>query len=406
MRLSGLVITLLLVCNTPVLPQIKITLEDAISLAMKNNPELLEQQSGVAKKMIELTDAERFPNPSMNFSWENLSSSGETAGEWVVGGSMPLNFLWERKYNIESKRKLIDAQKLLLEQAKRDLAFRLRKAYLNYHYHTQLVRIYDSTVVLFEEITRSSEWKLSAGDISHYELQRIKMETKKYKNDLKLLKQRRDTFFQELCMLTGSQPGNEYWVTDPIEMKELFLSEKEIADQALTKRIDIQIIQKFIESEMANLSYGESKKFPEINLGIGYKRQYDNFAGPVIQLDVEVPLFSRNKKEIDLANEELRNLGLQKQMKSDMIITQIKFAFNKYQMMLNSFKTDKIESQNEILDIALISYAKGELSLVEFMDGVRAFVDGARLNSELYIDLLQSQHELEYVSGFNEFTEN
>ncbi|MBK8664213.1 MAG: TolC family protein [Ignavibacteriales bacterium] len=179
-----------------------------------------------------------------------------------------------------------------------------------------------------------------------------------------------------------------------------------MADQALSKRVDIQIIQKFIESEKANLSFGESKKFPGINLGVGYKRQYDNFAGPVIQLNVEVPLFGKNKKEIDLANEELRNLGLQKQMKSDMIITQIKFAFNKYQMMLNSFKTDKIESQNEILDIALISYAKGELSLVEFMDGVRAFVDGARLNSELYIDLLQSQHELEYVSGFNEFTEN
>ncbi|MBK6679738.1 MAG: TolC family protein [Ignavibacteriales bacterium] len=140
-------------------------------------------------------------------------------------------------------------------------------------------------------------------------------------------------------------------------------------------------------------------------MGIGYKDSTIILRGPVIQLNVEVPLFGKNKKEIDLANEELRNLGLQKQMKSDMIITQIKFAFNKYQMMLNSFKTDKIESQNEILDIALISYAKGELSLVEFMDGVRAFVDGARLNSELYIDLLQSQHELEYVSGFNEFTE-
>ncbi|MBK8664212.1 MAG: TolC family protein [Ignavibacteriales bacterium] len=150
-------------------------------MAMKNNPELSEHHSSLAKSMIELTDAERYPNPAINFSWENLGSSGETAGEWVVGGSMPLNFIWERKYNIESKKYLIDAQKLLLDQAKRDLAFRLKKAYLNYHYHEELVKIYDSTVTLFEEIMRTSGLKLSAGDISHYELQRIQMETKKYR---------------------------------------------------------------------------------------------------------------------------------------------------------------------------------------------------------------------------------
>ncbi|KAB2908782.1 MAG: TolC family protein [Ignavibacteriales bacterium] len=399
MRLVGLILAILTVCATAVLPQYKVSLNDAIEMALKNNAELAGYDAAVNKARIEITGAEQIPNPSFSFAWENLKLADESAGEWVAAASMPLNFLWERQHDIASKNQFFEAQKLLRGQAEAELIIRLKTAYMNYHQLGLLVSAYDTAVALFSEIEKAAEWRVKAGDISEYELQRIRLETKKYRNDLKLLQQERDRLLLELCVITGAPSEHRSWETESLPIDEIDLREDEIIELALKNRFDLKAIDMMIESERRNLSLSEVKKLPDIGLEAGYKRQFDNFAGPVIQLSVEIPLFDKSKKETELANEEIRNLNRHKTLKTQEIITRIRFALAKHHSAHDAYESDRVDYSQGMLATASLAYSKGELSLVEFLDGVDSFISGVKMNTELMIRLIEAHYELENAVG-------
>lgn len=406
MRLTRLIFTLFMVLTVQVISQTKVSLDEAVSMALKYNPVLIEQQSFINKAKIEIDDANRYPNPSLNMSWEHLGSDGQTAGEWIVGGSMPLNFLWERKHNITSKELLHRSLLMTVEQTKYEVLARLKKAYLNYDHLNRLAAFYDSTLRLLVGLEVASQSKLEAGDISKYELQRISLEIRKYRNDLMLLEQERDAALLDLKLLTGQQTDTEKWLTEQIPLDSAGISGEAMIEYALKNRFDIKALDLRIESEKKGLEYNESKKFPGIELGAGYKRQYDNFAGPVIQLNVEVPLFGRNRKETELSGEEIRSLTTGRKLLTDQIVTRVKFAAEKYQLMKGNYAGGRISDLEGMLETAMISYTKGELSLVEFLDGVGSYINGSRMNADLALRMLESRIELENAAGFDAHLSN
>jgi hypothetical protein len=52
-----------------------------------------------------------------------------------------------------------------------------------------------------------------------------------------------------------------------------------------------------------------------------------------------------------------------------------------------------------VFSTAVYSYERGELSLVEFIDGLNAYTDGMKLRNEIEIKYRQSLYQLSRVSG-------
>ena len=146
-------------------------------------------------------------------------------------------------------------------------------------------------------------------------------------------------------------------------------------------------------------TYNKLKKIPEINFTAGYKKQTDGFKGSVLKLDIEIPLFNRNQtgikqSEIQLSIFEKELLFLKEKIKTEVIESLQSYNINKrlYED-INNLKFDNIFTTSSF------SYEQGEISLIEFIDGINVFIDGLILTNELEINYYNGFFKLEKAVG-------
>lgn len=401
MRLFRLLIVLSFILFTSIKAQYKITLEEAVKLAYRNNIELQKQSSRIKNAETVLNESARLPNPIFSYSREDLNSGSLDYKEWIASGSIPLNFLWNRWSNIESKEKSLDAQKLLYENIKLNISAQVRENYFALHKYTELSQKLNHTLTRLNELAESSKHRLNEGDISEYELQRILIEVNKIKSTTSEIELLRTKFENKLKLLIGFT-ASEKILTDPVQLNiEFDFSEEELVNNALNNRNDLKSFRMLIESENLFLSHNQIKLMPNISLTAGYKKQTDDLRGTVFQLDFEIPLFNRNQTGIQQSEIELNLLEKEFSFLKEKIKAEISEAYYSYgvnKILLEERNDIKLE---DIFNTAAFSYEQGETSLVEFMDGINAFIDGSILSSELEINLQKNFYQLEKAVGMS-----
>lgn len=401
MRLNRLLIAISVLWIIPLQAQTTISLEQAIHQALDKNIELQKQYSFIKKSEAQLNESSRIPNPTFNYSREDLKLNNSKIGEWIASGSLPLNFLWDRWSNIDSKEKALEAQSLLLENTKRRVIFQVKDAYSKYHFYNQLTSELKNALVKIDEIASTSNQRLLEGDISEYELQRILIEVNKLRTEVKEIKLAQNSFLNQLILLIGVDSDKEF-NTIPIEYPEnIALAADELIKTALLNRKDLKSVEQLIESESAFLSHNKLKSIPHINLTAGYKKQFDDYAGSIFQLNFEIPLFRRNQLEIEQSEADLNIFERQREYLIKQIGTEVQSSFAKYQQYEELIKYKNDLPLRNVFTSAVYSYEQGDISLVEFIDGLNVFKEGTKLNNELEIKYYQSIFELENVTAFS-----
>ena len=406
MRLFRLLFAVTVLSIVQLQAQTTISLNDAIRQALDKNIELQKQNSIIQKSKSQLDESIRIPNHSFNYSREDLKLNNTKVGEWIASGSLPLNFLWDRWTNIDSKEKSLEAQRLLLENAKRNTILQVKDAYTKYHLYNQLSIDLDEAYDKIDKIASISKERVKAGDISEYEMQRILIEVNKLKTEVIEIELERNNYLNKLKLLIGYDSDGELKTLPIQQAQNNFQSNKELLQAALKNRNDLQAIEQLIESESSFLSHNKMKIIPNINLSAGYKKQLDDYSGSVFQLNFEIPIFKRNQLEIEQSTAELNILEQQKEYLVKQIGTEVQASFARYKQYaaLTANKND-LQFQN-VFSSAVYSYEQGDISLIEFIDGLNAYKEGVKLNKELEIKYYQSLFELENVTAISAINEN
>lgn len=395
MRLFRLLIVLSGIFIISVNAQNKLTLDDAIDLAIKNNLELHKQKALLNRVELRLDETRLLPNPVFSYSREDLKDNPFNYGEWIASGSIPINFLWSRWSNIESKKNMLEAQKLFYDHNKMNIVAEVQEVYLSFNNYSFLSENLKSSLSKLSNLAEASKHKVTEGDISEYELQRILIEINRLRSTVSELELRKKNYESRLRLLIGYDRTKEI-TTESLNIKSHFhFSKDELITQALKNRKDLSAASLLIESENLFLSHNKIKAIPEINLTAGYKEQTDNMKGTIFQINFEVPLFNRNQIAIEQSEIELNLLEREKTFLIEKIKSDVSEALEKLTMVQNLHKSqDELQFMN-IFNSAIYSYEQGEISLVEFIDGINAYIDGVVLAKKLETDFYQSVFELE-----------
>lgn len=395
MRLFRLLIMLSGIFIISVNAQNKLTLDDAIDLAIKNNLELHKQKALLNRVELRLDETRLLPNPVFSYSREDLKDNPFNYGEWIASGSIPINFLWSRWSNIESKKNMLEAQKLFYDHNKMNIVAEVQEVYLSFNNYSFLSENLKSSLSKLSNLAEASKHKVTEGDISEYELQRILIEINRLRSTVSELELRKKNYESRLRLLIGYDRTKEI-TTESLNIKSHFhFSKDELITQALKNRKDLSAASLLIESENLFLSHNKIKAIPEINLTAGYKEQTDNMKGTIFQINFEVPLFNRNQIAIEQSEIELNLLEREKTFLIEKIKSDVSEALEKLTMVQNLHKSqDELQFMN-IFNSAIYSYEQGEISLVEFIDGINAYIDGVVLAKKLETDFYQSVFELE-----------
>lgn len=394
MRFLKLVIVISVLSNIYINAQTAISLDDAINSALEKNIELQKQKLFLNKSELELDESARLPNPLLNYSREDLTNNSLTFGEWILSGSMPLNFLWERWSNISSNEKNLQAQKLLFNFQQKNVKSEVQKSFTYLHFTNLMVSDLSDALTNIKNIYSTAKIRFDEGDISEYELQRILVEINKISSLIKKTELSKNEFQKELCFLLNTD-NFEIITKDSFFNQIISLNQKELVDTALIKRDDFIAIDLLIESVNSQLNFNSMKIIPDINLTAGYKKQTDDLSGLVLELNAQIPIFNRNQLKINENEVELEFLKKQKTFLQNKIEIEVITSFKKFEEynLLNQ-KNDKTILEN-IIYTSAFSYEQGEIELVEFMDAVNTYVDGIQLFYSTKIEFYVSYFELE-----------
>ncbi|MBI9071179.1 MAG: TolC family protein [Melioribacteraceae bacterium] len=405
MRLTHLLIVL--ICITRItFAQSAITIEEAIETALKHNLNIQRSLTDLKISETELQESKQLPNPLFAYEREDLKYNESKVNEWSATGSLPLNFLWNRWSNIGSKEKNLEAQKLSLQNQRLITEYDVREEYFSLHKYSNLIKSLEIIDNKLNDIYEFSDVRYKNGDISGYDKQRISIELNSLKSfiaDTKIHQIKHET---NLGILIGQEIPDGMLTSISENNFDGEFDEKKSINFALKNRPDLRALAKSLESETEFLSHNKTNIIPNINLSAGYKENSELYKGSIIAVDFEIPLFNRNQKEIDESEIRINFLKKKKNLSEQKIKREVIESIKDYNINLSVFNEFKSIHPFEIFDVSTTSYTEGEISLVEFIDGIKASVEGIILKSDSELKLYGSYMSVHRAIGKSLLSDN
>ncbi len=363
----------------------KISLESAIQLALKGNPQkkMAELDTLMAKKDVKI--AGQLQNPSLQF-FQNFGRAG-AGNPQQIGLSYGTEFLRPFK-----KKK---AAKLMVEVAENnkafyenELRFKVKNAYFNLLESKTNLEIAQSQKDLFKQIYDNAQKEANAGRIpktdvvlAKIEYNRSIMDYNEAKTELISTRNKFNAVINssELEFDTVQDKLNEDYATLlTIKPTEKNLNFEEIKNYVCEHRFDLISAKKEVENKKAELAVAKSLLIPDLEIQGGWSYQtpsvsesstFENGAYLAASL-INIPVVYQFKPEIEKAKYEIEKAELKYQDLMIDVTRNIIDAWENYSVArdnLNFYNKELLKNSEELLDTSYKSLKKKEISMTEFL---------------------------------------
>ncbi|MCH7676076.1 TolC family protein [candidate division KSB1 bacterium] len=376
-----------------------LTLQQAVERALANYPALQIQQYSIEQAQGLKTTAGLFPNPVITFYREDLSLNGQDAGETTVYAGLPLNFLWSRWSKVAAASAQVDAEQMMLADVRRLIKFEVQKAFVETHFAVQNYQAWQKAANVFRQAAEASRFRFADGDMAGYEHQRIAVEYLRYQKAEAEAKVLLNNSRRQLAFILDPDQSETLIKTSAVFPSHLpEISQEKLLAQSLETRPDLQAAGATLRGKQAALTANKWGRLPRIVASIGYKKQVDDFKGSVVQINFGFPLFNRNQGKVHSASAALSQQTLATELLEKRVAMEVRQAYETYQLYLRlveQFLAENVQPTEQLLEVAQFSYSEGEMSLLELLDGVRAYSESFHARNDLLLKYQLSIFELE-----------
>ncbi len=376
-------------------------LEDVIASVLERHPSLDIQQYEIEKAQGLRRSASQWPNPTFDYRREDLRNKGLESSEWIAGMGISLNKLWMRGVRTKAADAQLHIMSLNSMQVRNALRFVVQETYVKTYFAEERQRIWHTVSALFVEATRIGQVRFTEGDIGHYEQQRLALEARQFHQREALARARWIEQQQHLALLLGSGDSDASYELAPVvpdlsRVMDLPSLEK----QALKNRVDVLLAQAESSARQTEQRVARRRQWPATQFFVGYKEQTDNFRGVVAELSLDLPFFNRQQGEIHYAKAATQQQKRRSEWQELQVLQEVRQAYARYRLYrehVSSINEDQAPEQ--MLEIARYAYEEGEMSLVEWIDAIRAYGETFALRFELMEQYQLSLFELEQATG-------
>lgn len=344
---------------------VALTLQEAVKSALRNYTAIAIQQKAIDRAQGLKSAAGLLPNPSLTYYRENLSLNGVDGGEWIISGSLPLNFLWTRWSKVSAASNQVEAEQLLLADVRRQIKFEVQKAYVETHFAEQNVQAWQKAAAVFDRAAKASFARFKDGDLSGYDQQRIALEHLRYQKaaaeaQIRLKSSRGQLTF----LLDPDQTELRIQTSADFPASAGEISQDRLFGLAMENRPDLQAAKAALRSRESSFNANKLLALPDITAILGYKEEADNFKGSVIQINFSVPIFDRNQGGIQSARADFDRQILATRLLEKRVALEVKQAYEiylLYRKQVEQYLKQHYRSPEEFLETAVFSYNEGEI---------------------------------------------
>ena len=389
----------------------KLSLNEAVEIGLKNNPEVKGAKENISASKGRFWSGISLPQPEVGVSYEyapvnsSLSNYSERTFEVRQSFEFPSNyFLKGSKFSKEEEIAVYE-----LNLTERSIVNQVKTSYykiLAKQYH---VRFAEENLLISEDFFKKAEIRQNVGEGTNLERLTAKVQNSEAKINIDVAKNELTTAFAELIFSLGygeqsyesqlALTDSLVFVDHKISLEKIFKSFEETNPQ-----IKIAELKYAITSVEKGLAW--SSVLPNINLAY-FKQTRDGNAGFYgASFGVSVPLWfmfdQRGKIQEAAANQSISKSELQ--LTKNEIVLKIKSAFTDHENNLQQVKlyvNDILPQAEEIYRTAIKSYDAGELTYLEYLQAKQTLISSRNNYINALFNHYQSVFRIEEIAGQN-----
>lgn len=376
--------------NQPPPAYLKLSLDDALALFLKQNLDLLVVKYGIdAAKGRQIT-AGLFPNPTLSIN--TLTAYTQKCTLERCGGIMPvLTQLFEvagkRGFRVESAGYGTKSSEAMFEDTVRKLRFAVKDAYYRIQVGREHLKV-DKETYERVSLVLKGEFSPKMHELDQRERIRFRIESVQAQAQVIHDIQDIDAATADLRVLLGLSPLTEMELTTPLEYHRVDPHRPQLLKFA-ENRPDIVAKRLIFSKRKAEFRLAKSIAIPDVTVDLGYLVQGpmgpDNQQQWTFNVGIPLPIFDQNQGGIMVANADL--LAAQADLKKTLtdLYVEVDTAYRRLiqsRNLVEAYRVGVLEESESLTRATREAYMKEKVSLLEM-------VDIGRTNANLQEDYLE-----------------
>ena len=363
---------------------IRITLEEAIQMAMQHNHNFLAMMTTIQQAQAEETTANLRPNPSLFADWEYLplSHSGQNS-QYLhdsTEGDLGLSYLLERgkkrQHRLRAAKDITAQTRSLVADSERGLAFNVASLFVNVQLAESILELATLDLKSFGQTVELSELRFKDGAISQDDYLKIKLQLLQFETDFQQAQLAKVQALSDLRQLLGYESvSSDYDVAGPFDYQPVKGNVDDLQLKALQNRPDYRAAQQGVTA--AHSQYDLQKAIGKQDVTVqGNYSHVNGINAATFYGSIPLPIFNRNQGEIARTRFAITQAEEQEKAANGQVMTDVRDAYEglrENDRVIQLYRSGYLEVAQKDRDISEYAYRQGAASLLDFLDAERSY---------------------------------
>jgi cobalt-zinc-cadmium efflux system outer membrane protein len=357
---------------------VKLTLEQAIELAIQRNHSLLATRTTIQQNLAQEVTANLRPNPTFFTDWEYLPLYKPGVGflDYLhdsTEGDIGLSYMFERgekrQHRLEAAQDNTTVTRAQVSDSERGLAFQVGQLFVN-------VQLAESTLDLAQQDLKSFQETVNIGAIAENDFLKMKLQLVQFQSDVEQAELSRDQALSDLRQQLGyeSVPA-DYDVTGSFDYQPLSVKLEDLQTKALQNRPDLRAAVLGVKASNSQYTLAKANGKQDYTVSGNYSH-VNGLSALTFSFSIPMPIFDRNQGEIARTRYAINQAKEQQSASTGQVLTDVKDAYEGVRSndrLIQIYRSGVLEDSKRSRDISEYSYRRGATALLDFLDAERSY---------------------------------
>ena len=376
----------------------RISLDDAIRLALLHNHALQAVRSTIQQSLAEEITANLRPNPTLGldaqfmpiFQPDKLDADYlDQSAQFDAG----IGYLFERgrkrQHRLQAAKDQTAVVRSLVTDNERQLVFSVSQQFVDVLLAESTLEFAQQDLDSFQKTVDISKERFRAGDMSEGDFLKIKLQLLQFQSDVSAAKLAKLQSLAALRQLLGFETvPDDYDVEGTLDYQPVHADLNGLKNVAALNRPDLRAAQQSVTAAESQFSLQKANGKMDITGTFNYSHTAGASSGSFFY-SMPLPIFNRNQGEIARAQSAITQAREQASETTQQVATDVATAFANLQtndQIIQLYQGGYVDQAKQSRDISEYAYRKGAASLLDYLDSERTY----RANQLAYRQALAS----------------
>jgi outer membrane protein, heavy metal efflux system len=376
----------------------RISLDDAIRLALQHNHTLQALRSTIQQSLAEEITANLRPNPTLGLDAQFIPifQPNQLTADYLDQSAQfdaGIGYLFERgkkrQHRLQAAKDQTAVVRSLVSDNERQLVFNVSQQFVDVLLAESTLEFAQQDLDSFQKTVDISKERFRVGDMSEGDFLKIKLQLLQFQSDVSAAKLAKLQSLAALRQLLGFETvPDDYDVQGTLDYQPVHADLKDLKNVAATSRPDLRAAQQAVTAAESQLALQKANGKMDITGTFDYSHTAGASSGSFFY-NMPLPIFNRNQGEIARAQYGITQAQEQASETAQQVLTDVVTAFANLQtndQIIQLYQGGYVDEAKQSRDISEYAYRKGAASLLDYLDSERTY----RANQLAYRQALAS----------------